>query len=246
MVDFLEVPTSSGHPSSPSSSSLLSSFEVLLRRLAEPDAGVEDDVPGFYAALDCAQPGSSQRLHHVRHQVRVVGIAAVVHQHDRHGGTRDDLQHPLVGAERPLVVDHGRARGDGRLGDSGLGGVHADWNVDLSRDGLHGGHNPRQLLADSDGTGAGVYGRGARRLPADVEYIGAPLPEERSRPDDGVDIRTQTVAREGVGGDVDHPHDVGPVAPDEGPSAYGCAASFGPGKVDHARVLRGLPQAPPS
>ena len=100
-----------------------------------------------------------------------------MHQHDRHGGARDYLQHPLVGGEGPLVVDHGRAGGDGLLGDRSLGGVDADWDVDLSRDGLYGRHYPRQLFVDSDRTGAGVDGRGARRLPADVEYVGAPLPK---------------------------------------------------------------------
>ena len=143
---------------------------------------------------------------HLGEQLAPGAVPAVVHGHQgdpRRGG--QDGGHPGITAQPPDVVHHGSAGGDRGPGDLGLARVHRDRHRQPPGQGLQQRHHPAQLRGGVHRIGAGPGG-----LTADVDEVGTlrhqPLGEGHRRGE----VAGETVAREGVGCRVDHPHDQGP------------------------------------
>ncbi len=185
-------------------------LEVVLDGLAEADSRVHPDPLLVHPLRDRElDPLGQERLDVVDHVV----VARVLlhrprvpeHVHQRQlaaaiGAERGQLR---LGPQRGDVVDDLRAGVERRLGHRALGGVDRDGRGRLAfpSQPLHHGQHPVQLLRSIHRLRARTGG-----LAADVEDVRAlagQLAPVRDRP---LGVQELAPVREGVGGDVDDPH----------------------------------------
>jgi len=155
-------------------------LEVVLGRLAEAEARVDDQVSARDAGFLRPIEGGSQVGQELGHEVGVLGHRAVVHDDERDLPLPGEAGHGVVARHAPDIVEEHRPRGQGGRRDFDLGGIDAD-------------RDPRQRGVDRgdhrDGAGR-LLGRGhglvarSRRLRAHVENVGS-LFDHAPRLDDG-------------------------------------------------------------
>jgi len=92
----------------------------VLRRLAEAEARVDDDVRPAHAGPHGTLDGSLEVGQDLGHEVRIARLGPVVHEHDRHLALAGQARQAVVVGDAPRVVDEIRARiescgSDGRL-----------------------------------------------------------------------------------------------------------------------------------
>ena len=179
--------------------------QVVGRRLAEADARVDPDL-GHARRQRLPGPLEHEAVH-LGHDVVVAGVvlhgaglALHVHGHPARTGVGRHL--PQRGRD---VVDQARPGGDRRRRHLGLERVHREPGTPR-RGGagqrLDHRHHAGQLFLDRHRLGAR-----ARRLPADVDDVGA-LDQERVPVRDGGVVRgVEAAVGERVRRDVEHPHD---------------------------------------
>ena len=183
----------------------------MLDRLAEADAGIEQDLlltdPLPERELE---PLLQERLH-------VVDDVAVSGR-DLHRGRRPEHVHQAapdpvighqaghrwIGAKRGDVVDQRRSGRDRGLGHLDLGGV--DRQRDTEARGAQAAKHGHDALA-FDGAGH-LLGAGAGGLPAHVDDVGALAGELAPVRHRGVRGQEESPVGERVGGDVEHAHDL--------------------------------------
>ena len=195
---------------------LAQGFQVVLKRLPESEARVDDQVLARDADLRRAIQSGPQVAQQLRHEVGVVRRLAVVHDDHRDVPFGGQAGHGVVGPDAPDVVEERRPRLQGSDGDLRLGSIDAD--RDLRQRGMDCGddrHDAGGLLGCRDG----LVTRPCR-FPANVENVSSFLDHslrlDDRRFDDGgaaLDRGQQAVAGERIGRDVHDPHDVGAAAP---------------------------------
>jgi hypothetical protein len=187
-------------------------LEVLLRRLAEPDPGVEGNAvfqnagaPGDgEGALEECQAGLDQVA---RQRLCRAEQAGIVHGDHAGAMARGDLRQVRVSLQAADVVDDMRAGGNRCLGDGGLHRV--DRNQCACRD---------QAFDDRDDTLLLFLRRHGGRIAtggfaADVEDGGALPGKQTAVRHRGPHIGKQAAVGEGIRRDVDDPHDDGRTRP---------------------------------
>ncbi len=125
----------------------------MLERLAEADAGVEDDVPLIHACSHGALRSVGEKVpdlsYHVfvkRISLHTLGLAQHVHEHDWATPLGHEAGHLRVAQSRD-VVGYRRPGVEGGLGGRDPVGVDRDHRFGAGRqDSLHHRHHPAQLL----------------------------------------------------------------------------------------------------
>src|SRR5690606_22746964 len=116
------------------------------------------------------------------------------------GGDGEDLR---VGEAPGDVVDERRPGLQAGLGRLRVDGVDAEHGA-VGGERPHDGQHPVELDVDRDTLGAGTG-----RLPTDVEHVGALVEQQPPVRDGRVRLEPPPAVGEGVGRDVDDPHDEG-------------------------------------
>ena len=187
-------------------------LEVLFARFPETNARVHDDAILCDAGRPRELDAPTEAGRDFADQVAIAPTGIVMHQHHRHAGPGNRCCHPGIAPQSPHVVHHRRAGRDGTLGHGSLIRVDRDRYGD-GGDGLlqHRDHARQLLIRAQARTHPGL---GPRGLTADVDQVGAVLLHLAGLADRFLEIG-HTVAREGVGRDVDNPHQVGARPPME-------------------------------
>ncbi len=185
----------------------------MLDGLAEADPRVQPDLLPPDAGGDGRFRPRGEEGGHLGDHVLVMGrrlhgagFALHVHQHHAAAQAGGGLQAVGGAGQRGHVVPDVRAGGHRGPGHGGLHGVHRDRCGALPPDGLDHRRHAREL----DGLG---HRLGARTggLSADVEHVRAGRDQPSRLRDGGRLVEEAAAVREGIGGDVDHPHDQGAV-----------------------------------
>ena len=173
--DLRDGPTSIGRSSSASRSNLGQGFPGVLGALGETKSRVEDQPiardPAARRPADCRLELSPDLAGDVAVHgpaIHLGGASAVVHQHERSAGARDDRRKVGVVLQATDVVDDRCARGHGVSRDRGLVGVDRHRHATVTRQRFDDRQHASQFLAGVDGLGAGP-----RRLAANVQNVGA-------------------------------------------------------------------------
>ncbi len=138
--------------------------EILLHRLAEPDAGVQHDaIPGHALAVQgvgLATEEGLHRSHHVAlHGLHLHGLRFAMHVHQAHPAC-SMARHCFQGTRLPQgpdVVDDVRAQVQHRLHDGGLVGIHRNGHAP-GHGLLHHRHHAGQFLLQGHRRAAGAGG----------------------------------------------------------------------------------------
>ena len=187
--------------------------EIVLERLAEADAGVEQD-------LCLAHAGGKRRRHALLEEdddladhVVVAGIdlhrprlAEHVHETHRTAALGYERRHVGVAAQRRDVVDDGGAGVERGASHGGLGRVDGDGGRRAGRQPLDHRHDARQFIGDRHRLGAGPG-----RLAPDVEDRRALGGQQQAVRHGGVGVGVQATVGKRIGGHVDDAHDAGQV-----------------------------------
>ena len=127
--------------------------KVFRQRLAEPNAGIEDDPLARDTRGDGSVAPFGEPVEHLEHhvvvvatRVEVLGIAGRVHQHDRAPARGDHLDAARIVAQCRHVVDHVRARVERGLHHRGAARVDPDRGAHLGAVFDRGDH-PLDLVA---------------------------------------------------------------------------------------------------
>ncbi len=134
--------------------------------------------------------------------IHLGGASAVVHQHERSAGARDDRREVGVVLQATDVVDDRCARGHGVACDRGLVGVDRHRHATVTRQRCDDRQHASQFLAGVDGLGAGP-----RRLAANIQNVGAVGNHLQAIVDCSRGVESPSAVGEGVRRDVDDPHD---------------------------------------
>ena len=181
---------------------------VLLAGLGEAEAGVDDDLLGPDAGGQRLVDLRTQLVDDVlddvvvlRELLHAVGVAAPVHQHDRHAGRaatwvmRSSARPPETSLMSTAPASSARSATSARI-------VSTDTVTPCADQAGDDGDDAAQLLLGVDAQRTGPGG-----LAADVDDVGALGDELEPVADGGVGVEPLAAVGEGVGGDVDHPHD---------------------------------------
>src|SRR5712691_4735184 len=202
---------------------------VLVGRLPEPDAGIDEDALTRDTRRDRGFDRRAQESFDLGHHViRVLGAVLVVHDDERAVMTRRELGQDRRAGQTPHVVDHRGAGSYGSLSDVDLIRVDGNRHARFLRepaDDLFGAHD---LLAWTDGNVARSGG-----FATDVKEIGAFLDHAQSLRHGRVTIVTQPIAAERIRRDVHDAHHVRAAAPLEPVASY-----FGDHDAQYAATKR--------
>ena len=214
-VDLREVPRRIGRPSARSAPRSASSARLWSGVFPNPNPGSTISPSHGDAGGEGALERRPEVGDHLRHDVAIARLGAVVHQHDRHAAGRREPDHRRVVGHAPDVVDEMGAGIEGGLGDGRHRRVDRDraWPAARPRTARTTG----TTRASSASTGTGAW-------PGRLE---APPTSSRSAPSatirrawstaapTGSARGEQPVAGEGVGRGVEHAHHERAGAPGE-------------------------------
>jgi 2-haloacid dehalogenase len=184
-------------------------FEVVVARLAETNARIDDEFGARDAGPDAGIHTRFEIIEDVELDIVVLGIvlhgawiALRVHQDDGRAKFRSGFDRAIVEAQRRDIVDDVGSGRDGGTHDFGLAGVDGDQRVHGIAKRLDHGHHPRNLLLHGHG-----FRTRACRLAADIDDIRAVGCQLHAVPDGGLRVGQQAPVGEAVGRDVDDTHD---------------------------------------
>ena len=130
MNDLRESPTRIGAPKSAEAIEIPDAGMVLLPRLAEADARIEQDpAKGHASARREVERALEEALDVVEDVDRRIRLLPVVHDDDRRAGLRDGVRHAGIALQSPDVVDDAGAEPRRLARDRGLAGVDGDRRI---------------------------------------------------------------------------------------------------------------------
>ena len=177
---------------------------VLLPRLAEADAGIEQNSSKWRAGrCDKIERAFKEAFNVVENVDRRIRVFPVVHDDDRRAGLRDGVRHARIALQSPDVVDDACAE-PRRLARHGrLAGVNGDRRIKVGQRLEHRNHPPELLVLRNRKMA------GPCRFAANVDDRG-PLRDHGSRPRDrGGRVEMAPAVGERIRGHVENAHELG-------------------------------------
>ena len=121
-------------------------LQIVLVGLAEPHAGIQNDLLIRNACRFRQMDRVCQICRHILHEILIVRLFAVVHQTAGPAALCNDFRHVSVVFQSPDIVDEIRSRADPRLCHTAFVGVQGNGNVKICLHRLDHGYDSGNLL----------------------------------------------------------------------------------------------------
>ncbi len=178
---------------------------VLLRRLAEADAGIEQNAAERHAGRRREiERAFEEALDVVENVDRPVRPLAVVHDDDRRAGFGDRVRHARIALQSPDVVDDRGAEPRRLARHCGFAGVDGDGCVETFSQGPEHRRYPAKLLFRGNGSVAGPG-----RFAADVDDRRALGNHRVSARDGGLGVEMPSAVGKRIRRHVENAHELG-------------------------------------